>query len=242
MTLCHILPERRGWLIVSSSLDTECRKPFEPILSRLYLPLFLAGHQDGIQCPYKADWYRSFLADLYWYHHGNEPQRDFADEFISSTWAVPLCFVSLAWIIEVMGDKCPYSYCFVGCGAVTRICFEQHVESLYITRLFFSSNRFFKLQVVQPCNSIHTTTACFILSERLDFFRVDNCGGRRLHTFSRSIRTKVSELGFERTLQRHLLLCHWDSSYLDLIRPCKKKKKEKSIQNCKYECKMSAIP
>ena len=74
-----------------------------------------------------------------------------------------------SWMVCEMGVKWPYNY------AACKICSKQHAASLCNSHLAFSPSI---LLVVQPYSSTDTLTAwknsCFILSERLDFYIIDN--------------------------------------------------------------------
>ena len=88
----------------------------------------------------------------------------------------PACLVRLICIVLEMGDKWPYSCCFVRC------CFQDLLNiarSILVQFLSsFVSIRFVGVYVVQPYSSINKTAAWkkfhFYLSDRLDFHMTDS--------------------------------------------------------------------
>ena len=83
----------------------------------------------------------------------------------------PACLVRLAWIVFVMGDSWPYSWCLVGC------CRQDFFHIVTLPSSFFS-RRLECVQVVHPYSSIDTTAAWkklrFILSVRSDFHMIES--------------------------------------------------------------------
>ena len=87
----------------------------------------------------------------------------------------PACLVRLTLIVFVMGDRWPYSWCFVGCCRQDLFNIALNIL-VYLPSSFFFS-RFVSVRVVHPHSSINTTATWkklrFILSVRSDFHMID---------------------------------------------------------------------
>ena len=94
------------------------------------------------------------------------------------------CLVRLTWIVFVMGDRWPYSWCLVGCCRQDLFNIARSIL-VKLPSSFFSS-RLVSVQVVHPYSSIDTTAAwkklSFILSVRSDFHMI-YCLSRAAHGF-----------------------------------------------------------
>ena len=88
----------------------------------------------------------------------------------------PACLVRLTWIIFVIGDRWPYSWCLVGCCCQDLFRMAGSIL-VYLPSSFFSS-RFVRVHVVHPYSSINVIAASkklrFILSVRSDFHISDS--------------------------------------------------------------------
>ena len=88
----------------------------------------------------------------------------------------PACLVRLTCIVFVMGGKCPYSWCLVGC--CHQELFNTALNILVQFPSSFLSSRFVSVHVVHPYSSIDTTAAWkklrFILSVRSDFHMIES--------------------------------------------------------------------
>ena len=88
----------------------------------------------------------------------------------------PACLVSLTWIVFVMGDRWPYSWCLVGCCRQDLFNIARSIL-VWLPSSFFSS-RLVSVQVVHPYSSIDMTAAWkklrFFLSVRSDFHMIDS--------------------------------------------------------------------
>ena len=67
----------------------------------------------------------------------------------------PACLVRLTWIVFVMGDRWPYSWCLVGC--CRQDLFNIACNILVLLLCSFFSSHFVSIQVVHPYSSIDTT-------------------------------------------------------------------------------------
>ena len=101
---------------------------------RLYLPSFLAGVLDFILYPI-AIVERFYLTVHHLHVHAKGVHRR------TSLMQCPACLVRLIWMGFEMGDRWPYSFCFVGC------CFHNLLHRILVQ---FSSS-FFSIRLV----SIH---------------------------------------------------------------------------------------
>ena len=88
----------------------------------------------------------------------------------------PACLVRLTCIVFVMGGKCPYSWCLVGC--CRQDLFNTALNILVKFLSSFFSSRLVSVHVVHPYSSIDTTAAWkklrFILSVRSDFHMIES--------------------------------------------------------------------
>ena len=115
-----------------------------------------------------------------------------------------------------MGDKWPYSSCFIGC------CFQDVFKtacSIFVLFLCsFLSKCFIKIQVMQLYNSTDNSrdmtaawkNSYFLLSKRLDFYMVDNLL-IAVHAFSMHMLTSLS---FDEILLPRYL--KWSTNFRDL--------------------------
>ena len=88
----------------------------------------------------------------------------------------PACLDRLSWIVFVIGDRWPYSWCLVGCCRQDLLNIARSILVLLPSIFFFS--RLVSVQVVHPYSSIDTTAALkklrFILSVRSNFQMIES--------------------------------------------------------------------
>ena len=88
----------------------------------------------------------------------------------------PACLVRLNWIVFVMGGRCLYSWCLVGCCRQDLFNIARNI--LVKLPSSFFTNRLVSVQVVHPYSSIDTTAAWkklrFVLLVRSDFHMIDS--------------------------------------------------------------------
>ena len=84
--------------------------PWPSLDTRLHRPSFPASLQGGISTEllYIGSSWSTCLCSSMW----RGPQDYIAYEFVFTS---PASLIRLTWIVSVMSDKWPYSFCFVGC-------------------------------------------------------------------------------------------------------------------------------
>ena len=106
----------------------------------------------------------------------------------------PACFVCLIWMILEVGDKWPYSWCFLGC------CFQDlfsRAHSIFtLSPSSFSSIRLVRIHVVHPYNRSDMTAArgkncIIILSDKSAFHMINNLS-IAIHAFTSHILMPLS--------------------------------------------------
>ena len=87
-----------------------------------------------------------------------------------------LCPTCLIWMVLEMGGRRPYNCCFVGCYFQDLFRMTHSILVQFLSSFF--SIRLVSIHVVHPYSRINTTTVwkklCFILSDRFDFYMIDN--------------------------------------------------------------------
>ena len=112
----------------------------------------------------------------------------------------PACLVCLTLIVFVIGDRWPYSCCFVGCCPQDLFNIARSIR-VQLPPSFFSI-RFVNVNVMHPYSSIDTTAPWtklrFILSVRSDFHMTD--------TLSIAVRALTSHESMSVSVDETLLL------------------------------------
>ena len=99
-----------------------------------YHPLLIASLLDNIQCPYRNVEGKFSWFGQYWNVHARCPLRSLS-LFLQQC---PSCLVRFTWMVLKMGDRWPYSWCFVGCGFhdmfnIARCILVQFPSSFFFT-------------------------------------------------------------------------------------------------------------
>ena len=102
-----------------------------------YLPSLLVGPLDCIQCPYKADVYKSLLVSQPWHVHVYQSSREchlwFYPYFISSVQHV--LFFLFGWLMRWVVSGCTAADLL---AVASRSCSKQHLAFLHCSHLDFS--------------------------------------------------------------------------------------------------------